>query len=113
VTAVERLTFEPNEIPQAKRFWSLTAYIPPGITLVPNSANKYVVGSYTRGLIKNPDGSITLYIQHDPPPGPLQANWLPTPNGPYALLLRVYGPTGNTTPGNHYVPPEIQPHGIL
>ncbi len=113
VTKVERLTFPANEIPQAKRFWSLTAYIPPGITLVPNSANKYVVGSYTRGLIKNPDGSITLYIQHDPPPGPLQANWLPTPNGPYALLLRVYGPTGNTTPGNHYVPPEIEPHGIL
>ncbi len=113
VTPVERLTFDPNQIPQAKRFWSLTAYIPPGITLVPNSANKYVVGSYTRGLVKNPNGSITLYIQHDPPPGPLQANWLPTPNGPYALLLRVYGPTGNTMPGNHYVPPEIQPHGIL
>ena len=37
VTPVERLTFAANEIPQAKRFWSLTAYIPPGITLVPNS----------------------------------------------------------------------------
>jgi hypothetical protein len=36
-----------------------------------------------------------------------------TPNGPYALLLRVYGPEGNTAPGNHYAPPEIQPHGIL
>ena len=29
-----------------------------------------------------PDGSITLYIQHDPPPLPLRANWLRTPNGP-------------------------------
>jgi hypothetical protein len=113
VTPVERITFPANDIPQAKRFWSLTAYIPPGITLVPNSANKYVVGSYTPGLVKNPDGSVTLYIQHDPPPLPLRANWLPTPNSPYALLFRVYGPTGNTTPGNHYVPPEIDPHGIL
>jgi hypothetical protein len=113
VTRTERLTFTKDQLPQAKRFWSLTAYIAPGITLVPNSANKYVVGSYTPGLVTNPGGSVTIYIQHDPPPGLLQANWLPTPNGPYALLLRVYGPEGNTAPGNHYAPPEIQPHGIL
>ena len=112
VTRVYRLTFTKSQIPQARRFWSLTAYIPPGVTLVPNWANKYVVGSYTPRLVRSRDGSITIYIQHDPPPGPLRANWLPTPNGPFSLLLRVYGPEGNTEPGA-YTPPPIKPYGVL
>jgi hypothetical protein len=112
VTRTYRLTFTKSEIPQARRFWSLTAYIPPGVTLVANSANKYLVGSYTPGLRTNRDGSITIYIQHDPPPGPLAANWLPTPDGPFSLLLRVYGPEGNTSPGS-YTPPPIKPYGIF
>ena len=35
-----QLTFAKDQIPQAKRFWSLTAYIPDGVTLFPNPANK-------------------------------------------------------------------------
>ncbi len=112
VIRVYRLTFTKSQIPNAKRFWSLTAYSPPGVTLVSNSANKYVVASYTPRLVRNRDGSITIYIQHDPPPGPLRANWLPTPNGPFSLLLRVYGPEGNTTPGS-YTPPPIKSYGVL
>lgn len=104
-----QLTFPKAEIPDAKRFWSLTAYIPPGITLVPNSANKYVVASYTPGLRTNRDGSITIYIQPTRPVASRVANWLPVPKGPFSLLLRVYGPTGNTA-GN-YVPPPILAYG--
>jgi hypothetical protein len=104
-----QLTFPKADIPDAKRFWSLTAYIPPGITLVPNSANKYVVGSYTRGLRTNRDGSITIYIQPTRPIASRVANWLPVPKGPFSLLLRVYGPTGNTS-GN-YLPPPILAYG--
>lgn len=108
-----QLTFSKDQIPQAKRFWSLTAYIPPGITLVPNPADKYVVASYTPGLRTNPrDGSITIYIQPSPPADPmLRANWLPVPRGSFSLLLRVYGPTGNTAPGTTYVPPKITTSG--
>jgi len=36
-------------------------------------------------------------------------NWLPIPRGPFDLLLRVYGPDGNTSPGAKYIPPKIQP----
>ncbi len=108
---VYRLTFSANEnapegaIPDAQRFWSLTAYIPRGMTLVPNAARKYLVASYTKTQ-KNSDGSITLYIQASPPAGH-RANWLPVPRGPFSLVLRVYGPTGNTSPGSKYIPPEI------
>lgn len=104
-----RITFAKSEIPQAKRFWSVTAYIPPGVTLFPNHGNKWVVGSYTPGLRTNKDGSVTIYIQTTPPPKQRRANWLPIPRGSFSLLLRVYGPTGNTATG-HYTPPAVRPY---
>jgi hypothetical protein len=103
------LTFAKNQIPQADRFWSLTAYLPRGNTLVPNVARKYEVARFTPGLVTNPNGSITIYMQPTPPPSALRPNWLPIPRGPFDLLLRVYGPDGNTSPGAKYIPPKIQP----
>ena len=38
----------------------------------------------------------------------LRPNWLPVPHGPFGLLLRTYGPTGNTSPGAN-IPPKIRP----
>jgi hypothetical protein len=102
-----RLTFSKDQIPQAERFWSLTAYIPTGMTLVPNPATKYLVASYTPGLRRNRDGSITIDIQPTPPAPRLMPNWLPVPRGRFCLVLRVYGPEGNTSPGSKYVPPRI------
>jgi hypothetical protein len=104
-----RLTFSKNQIPQAGRFWSLTAYLPRGNTLVPNAARKYEVAKFTPGLVTNPNGSITIYLQAAPPSAALRPNWLPVPRGPFDVLLRVYGPEGNTSPGAKYVPPKIQP----
>lgn len=90
------LTFPAGDIPQAKRFWSLTAYVPHTIELVRNPAKKYVVASYTPGLVKNPDGSITIYMAPTRPAGAPMANWLPVPRRDFSVMLRVYGPTGNT-----------------
>jgi hypothetical protein len=102
------LTFPASQIPQAKRFWSLTSYLPESVTLVPNPADKYVVGSYTPGLRKNSDGSISIYMQATKPVSVPEANWLPVPDGPFNVLLRVYGPEGNTAPGAGYEPPTIE-----
>jgi hypothetical protein len=103
-----RLTFSKSQLPNAKRFWSLTAYIGPGNTLVPNAARKYEVAKFTPGLVTSLNGSVTIYIQAAPPPPAFRANWLPVPRGAFNLLLRVYGPTGNTSPGSKYIPPKIQ-----
>lgn len=102
------LTFPADQIPQARRFWSVTAYIPQSITLVDNSANKYVVGSYTPGLQKNGDGSISIYMFPQLPQGVAMANWLPVPQGPFNVMLRVYGPEGSVADGA-YVPPGVDP----
>jgi hypothetical protein len=101
------LKFSAQEIPVAKRFWSVTAYTPEAIELVPNSANKYLVASYTPGLETNEDdGSISIYMARDLPAGVNPANWLPIPAGSFNIMLRVYGPEGRVE-NNTYVPPAI------
>lgn len=101
------LTFPADQLPDAQRFWSLTAYTPDAIELVPNSARKYVVASYTPGLTYNPDGSLSVYMATSPPEGMPTANWLPVPPGEFNIMLRVYGPAGDVA-DNSYVPPGIQ-----
>ena len=103
-----QLTFPAADVPQAKRFWSLTAYVPRTIELVRNPANKYLVGSYTPGLVTNPDGSITIYMAPTRPAHAPMANWLPVPRRDFSVVLRAYGPTGNTT-NPDYAPPSITP----
>jgi hypothetical protein len=101
------LTFSSQEIPATSRFWSLTAYTPNSIELLPNSANKYLVASYTPDLQKNADGSISIYMARQLPPGVPAANWLPIPPGPFNVMLRDYGPLGSVLDGT-YIPPGIK-----
>jgi hypothetical protein len=62
---------------------------------------------------KNDDGSLTLYIQKDEPTDPAQkANWLPAPDGPIYLVMRLYWPKTETP---SVLPPgkgSWQPPGI-
>ena len=97
------LTFRQGEQPQVTRFWSVTAYLPLSIELVPNSANKYAVASYTPKL-KTENGSVSIVMAVNKPAGVPEANWLPIPKGPFNILLRAYGPKDAST----YVPPAIQ-----
>jgi hypothetical protein len=62
--------------------------------LVANSINRYLINSpMLPDLKKNSDGSLTLYVQHDEPTDPDQkANWLPAPDGPIYLVMRLYWP---------------------
>lgn len=98
------LTFTPQTLPECQRFWSLTAYTPGPIELVPNPLNKYLVASYTPGLVTDEDGNITIQIQAEAPSDGQTANWLPVPKGPFSLLFRVYGPQGAARDGTYLVP---------
>jgi hypothetical protein len=100
------LTFLKGQQPDVSRFWSVTAYLPLGIELVPNDANKYVVASYTPGLVTGDDGSVTIYMSNSKPDNVPEANWLPVPKGPFNVMLRAYGPQG-TVLNNTYVPPPV------
>jgi hypothetical protein len=100
------ITFAKDDLPEYQRFWSMTAYTPEYIELVPNALNKYVVASYTPNLVTAADGSITIYVQADQPQESLIPNWLPVPKGHFSLLFRVYGPLGSALAGT-YIPPKI------
>jgi hypothetical protein len=100
------LTFPAGQVPEAMRFWSVTAYTPEAIELVPNAASKYAVASYTPPQ-PNADGSVSIYMARELPAGVPMANWLPIPPGAFNIMLRVYGPQGSVA-DNTYVPPGIQ-----
>lgn len=100
------LTFPPGQTPKATRFWSLTAYTPEAIELVPNPAHKYAVARYTPGLQFDNDGSLSVYMARQLPARVPMANWLPIPAGAFNIMLRVYGPQGSVA-DNTYVPPGI------
>jgi hypothetical protein len=101
-----RFHIPPEGLPE-DGFWSLSAYElqPDGrLFFADNAIHRYAVGDRTSGLIKNPDGSLDILIQHDAPTGDLAANWLPIPAGPVRLTLRVYQPRAAVLQGQYRFP---------
>jgi hypothetical protein len=86
------LRFEPGQLPPVTLFWSITMYNLPGRLLVENPINRYSIGDRTAGLKQGPDGSLEIYLQNENPGPEKASNWLPTPNGPFFLASRYYGP---------------------
>jgi hypothetical protein len=87
------LTFANGSYPPVNAFWSVTMYDGKTQLLIDNPINRYLINSpMLPGLKKNADGSLTIYIQKDPPPGDQKTNWLPAPNGPIYLVMRLYWP---------------------
>jgi hypothetical protein len=74
-------------------FWSLTIYDAQNNYTIPNSLNRYMLGSDTPEMKKNQDGSFTIYIQKENPGPDKEANWLPSGDGPFYLIARSYAPT--------------------
>jgi hypothetical protein len=61
--------------------------------LIENPINRYLINSpMLPDLKKNPDGSLTLYIQKDSPGADKESNWLPAPDGPIYMVMRLYWP---------------------
>jgi hypothetical protein len=98
------LTFAPGQQPPVNAFWSITMYDGKTQLLIENPINRYLVNSPMLPAMKtNPDGSLTLYIQNKSPGADKEANWLPAPNGPIYLVMRLYWPKAE--------PPSILPAG--
>jgi hypothetical protein len=87
------LTFSAGQLPPVNAFWSVTMYDGKTQLLIKNPIDRYLINSpMLPQMKKNPDGSLTLYIQKDSPGGDKQNNWLPAPNGPIYLVMRLYWP---------------------
>jgi len=98
------LTFAAGQFPPVNAFWSVTMYDGKSQLLIENPINRYLINSpMLPNMKKNEDGSLTIYVQKDSPGADKEANWLPAPNGPIYLVMRLYWP--KTTP------PSILPPG--
>lgn len=63
------LRFEPGQLPPVATFWNLAVYDADNF-FVDNLLGRYTIGSTTDGLQPDPDGSLTIAIQHQPRPTP-------------------------------------------
>ncbi|MFN7571264.1 MAG: DUF1254 domain-containing protein [Betaproteobacteria bacterium] len=98
------ITFAKNSLPPVNSFWSVTMYVGKTRLLIENPIDRYLVNSALLPTMKrNKDGSLTIYVQKDAPGKDRASNWLPAPNGPVFLLMRLYWPKTE--------PPSILPAG--
>ena len=103
------VTFETDQLPPVNAFWSLTMYELPASLLTENPINRYLINSQMEpDLIRDADGGITLYIQHEPPGKDKEPNWLPAPRGPFFMVLREYWPKPEALDGSWKVPQAVR-----
>ncbi len=98
------LTFPADGLPPVNAFWSVTMYDGKTQLLIKNPIDRYLINSpMLPGMKRNADGSLTLYVQNQSPGADKESNWLPAPDGPIYLVLRLYWPKET--------PPSILPAG--
>ncbi len=87
------VTFKPGEFPPVNAFWSITMYDGKTQLLIDNPINRYLINSpMLPNMKKNADGSLTIYVQNKNPGADKEANWLPAPDGPIYMVMRLYWP---------------------
>jgi hypothetical protein len=98
------ITFPKGQLPPVHAFWSVTMYDGKTQFLVANPLDRYLINSPMLGGMKlSADGSLTIYLQKDSPGKEKESNWLPAPNGPMLIAMRLYWPKTE--------PPSILPPG--
>ena len=101
------VTYAKGQTPPVRGFWSLTLYNQNHF-FSPNDIKRYSIGTKNKTLKYNQDGSLTIYIQADPPAESQRSNWLPAPkDADFSLYVRAYWPQAPVTNGS-WTPPAVQ-----
>ena len=103
------IRFEPGQEPPVNGFWSLTLYNEHHF-FHPNTLKRYSLGTKNKTLVRNADGSLTLYAGGKSPGKAKEANWLPAPAGPFSLYVRAYWGKPGIIDGS-WKPPVIRKIG--
>jgi hypothetical protein len=100
------IRFEPGQLPPVNAFWSLTMYELPASLLVENPLNRYLLNSpMMDDFVFDEDGGLTLYFQNESPGKEKEPNWLPAPDGPFSVVMRLYLPKPEALSGEWVNPP--------
>ena len=102
--------FGPGLLPPVNAFWSLTMYDATTALLVDNPVDRYLINSaMLPDLAEDPDGGYTLQLRHTAAAEAHQTNWLPTPQGAFRIILRLYWPKPEALDGHWSAP---KPHRV-
>ena len=103
------LRFEKGQLPPASAFWSITMYDGKTKHLVANSLDRYLLNStMLDSFTFADDGSLSIMVQKDSPGADKQANWLPAPDGPLYIIMRIYFPKAEALNGS-WKKPDLVP----
>jgi hypothetical protein len=72
-------------------FWSLTVYNKEHL-IEPNPPNRFSLGTESKSMKQNSNGSLALYFQNKSPGSDKESNWVPTPTDEFSLYTRVCWP---------------------
>ena len=97
--------FDADQLPPVAAFWSITMYDAEGFQ-VANEIDRFAIGDRD-ALTYNDDGSLDIYVQHDNPGPELESNWLPAPEGPLGITMRLYAPLPAVLDGT-WTPPPVR-----
>ena len=100
------VTFAKGQTPPVKGFWSLTLYDDLHF-FNPNPLGRYSLGTKTKNLKYNADGSLTLYAGATSPGADKESNWLPAPKGTFSLYIRCYWAEPAILDGT-WMPPNVE-----
>jgi len=100
------LHFPADGLPPARAFWSLTMYDGETQLLIENPIDRYLINStMAEELPREADGSLILFIQRNAPDEAERDRWLPAPDGPFYVTMRLYGPEESALSGAWRPPP--------
>jgi hypothetical protein len=100
-----KIHFDKSQIPHPKAFWSITAYNDK-YNLIENDAKIWCLGSYTKTMKYNNDGSLDIYLQAEKPEGDKALNWIPVVKGDdFNLFFRAYLPEPSWINQTYIAPP--------
>ena len=100
------IRFTPDQLPPVNAFWSMTMYDFPAQLMVANPLNRYLLNSpMIPQFKKDADGGFTLYFQNKSPGADKETNWLPAPEGPFLVVMRLYWPKPEALEGKWTAPP--------
>lgn len=100
------VTFAAGQEPPVNGFWSLTLYNENHF-FFPNDLKRYSLGTKNANLLRNQDGSLTLYVGSSSPGRDKETNWLPAPEGKFSLYIRAYWGKQAILDGS-WLPPMIE-----
>jgi hypothetical protein len=100
------VTFPKGQTPPVNGFWSLTLYNEAHL-FAPNPLNRFSLGTKSKFMKLDVDGSLTLYVQGNSPGTDKEVNWLPAPEGDFSLYIRAYWPKDELMEGR-WTPPQVR-----